>query len=96
MIDSAAAAPSGWGWVAMTMSVLLFAGLSVGAYLLLVRGGRPAGRSARPSSAQRRLADQFARGQIDEQEYRHLAAALEEGTPGTSRKPRRRPGPLRR
>lgn len=74
MVDALSAGPSGWGWLAMGMSVLVLAGLAVGAYRLLLRG---ASGSVGRASAQRRLAEQFARGQVTEQEYRHLSAELD-------------------
>jgi len=83
MSNAAAAGSTGWAWVAMAVSVLLLAGLSAGAYLLLFRDGR---RPAPPPTAERRLAGQLARGQITEQEHRHLIAALDAAGPG------RRPG----
>lgn len=64
--------PGGWGLVAMAVSVLLLAGLALGAYLLLVRHGDPPARR----TAARRLGDQFARGDITQREYLHLSATL--------------------
>lgn len=77
MTYAVGAGPSGWAWVAMTASVVLLAGITVGAYLLLSRGGGRGG-SARHRSAERRLAEQLARGQITEQEYLHLRAEIDE------------------
>lgn len=76
MTYSATSGPSGWAWVTMTVIVLLFVGLSAASYLLLARGGGRTRGTARRASAERRLADRFARGEIDEREYRHLATAL--------------------
>jgi uncharacterized membrane protein len=80
----------------MTVSVLVFAGLSVGAYLHLSRWRTRTGRTDEHSVAERRLAEQFARGQIDEQEYRHLAAVLSEARPLRRRSGVPRRGPRRR
>lgn len=80
MADAHSAGPSGWGWLAMAMSVLVLAALAVAAYRSLLRG---ANGSVGRASAQRRLADQFARGQITEQEYLRLSAELD--APGASR-----------
>lgn len=77
MVDALSAGPSGWAWLAMAMSVLVLAALAFGAYRSLLRG---ASGSVGRASAQRRLADQFARGQITEQEYRHLSAELDART----------------
>ena len=86
MTYAAGSGPSGWAWVAMAVSVVLLAALSVGAYLLLFRGGS---RPPRRTSAERRLADQVARGQITEEEYLHLMAALESSAAGGRRRPRK-------
>lgn len=82
MTYALSAGPSGWAWLAMAVSVLVLGALSGGAYLLLVRGG---GRPAEHASAERRLAEQFARGQITEQEYLHLTAALDAANSGPRR-----------
>ena len=82
MTYAATAAPNGWAWVAMAVSVLLLIALSAAAYLLLFRDrGRPAAHR----TAARRLADQLARGQITEQEYLHLIAALDAARTGRRR-----------
>jgi putative membrane protein len=86
MSYAAAVGPSGWSLVAMTVLVGLFIGLSVAGYALLSRGRRTARRAAR-SAAQRLLDDRFARGEIDEQEYLHLAAELTEARPSKGRRP---------
>ena len=61
-----------WGWIAMTTGMLLFWGLLILFAVLLVRAlNRPSGgptETARPS-AQQILAERFARGEIDEEEY---------------------------
>lgn len=74
MAYSAQGGVSGWAWAAMAVAVLLLAALSFGAFLILLRGGS---RPARDQSAQRRLNEQFARGQITEQAYRRLSAELD-------------------
>jgi len=63
----------GWGMVLMTVSSLLFWGLVIAGIVALVRY---AGRSGQPGTAatqaptpQQVLADRFARGEIDEEEY---------------------------
>jgi putative membrane protein len=82
---------SGLGWFAMSAGMLLFWALLIAGGVLLVRAliraderGRPvrppgetpaAQRPANPSPAQV-LADRFARGEIDEQEYRARLATL--------------------
>jgi len=81
----------GWGGVLMTVSALLFVGLIVYGLVALVRyldrGARDTGgrSGAAGSSAEQVLADRFAAGEIDEQEYRHRLEILREGTQPTSR-----------
>lgn len=69
---------TGWGWLVMTVGMAVFWGLLITLAVLLVRGmSRPRGESDefRPSP-ERLLAERFARGEIDEQEYRGRLAAL--------------------
>jgi putative membrane protein len=68
---------SGWGWVGMTLSTVLFVGLLVLGGLLLVRTARPQ-EPPTPSSPELLLAERFARGEIDEEEYRRRLATLAE------------------
>jgi len=65
-----------WGWVLMTVFTLAFWGLIVWAVVTLVRRLPPAG-GPRESSARDILDERFARGEIDEEEYRRRLAALE-------------------
>ena len=66
---------SGWGWVGMTLSTVLFVGLLVVGGLLLVRAARQQERPT-PSSPEQLLAERFARGDIDEEEYRRRLTTL--------------------
>jgi putative membrane protein len=70
---------SAWGWIAMATGMLLFWGLLILFGVLLVRAlNRPAegpSGSARPSP-QQILAERFARGEIDEEEYGRRTEAL--------------------
>ncbi|MEV4133801.1 SHOCT domain-containing protein [Dactylosporangium sp. NPDC049742] len=63
----------GWGIVLMTVSNLLFWGLVIAGIVLLVRGVGRGGQvdtsSGQRSTPQQVLADRFARGEIDEDEY---------------------------
>ncbi|MDB1086128.1 SHOCT domain-containing protein [Streptomyces sp. ACA25] len=76
---------TGWGWLGMSVSMLLFAGLILVAGLLLHRtltrglDRRLAAVPAVPSPEQL-VADRFARGEIEEEEYRRRLTALR--TPG--------------
>ena len=77
---------SGWGMVLMSVSSLLFWGLIIAGIVWLVRS---TGRSGRPDTAglaptpQQVLADRFARGEIDEEEYRRRLNTLSASGPST-------------
>jgi putative membrane protein len=69
---------TGWGWVAMSVGMVVFWGLLITLTVVLVRGlNRPYDQAGepRPSPAQL-LAERFARGEIDEEEYRRRLATL--------------------
>jgi putative membrane protein len=74
----------GWGgWFVMTLIVVLLVTLVVLAFLALFRGTGPSGdrgeqRRSR-SSADQLLDERFARGEIDEEEYRRRRDALRSG-----------------
>jgi putative membrane protein len=63
----------GWGMAMMTVSSLLFWGLLIVGIVLLVRYAGRGTQAAPPPSErvtpQQVLADRFARGEIDEEEY---------------------------
>ncbi len=73
---------NGWGWVAMSVSSLVFLGLVIAGIVAVVRlaEARAADRPPLPTAATPRtlLADRFARGEIDEAEYRHRIDVLNE------------------
>ncbi|WP_327265790.1 SHOCT domain-containing protein [Streptomyces sp. NBC_01232] len=81
----------GWGWVAVSLSILLMA-LAVAAVVVLLRSVDrfPSGPSQPPAapSAEQVLAERFARGEIDEEEYEQRLTALRAHGPGQGR-----PGP---
>ena len=67
---------SGWGYAVMAISMVVFWGLVIAGIVVLVRyvsrtqeprDTRPADR---PPSPEQVLAERFARGEIDEEEYR--------------------------
>jgi putative membrane protein len=70
----------GWGMALMTVSTLLFWGLVIAGIVALVRyTGRSAARggsTADTATPQRILAERFARGEIDEDEYTRRLAVL--------------------
>ena len=71
---------SGWGFTLMSISMLLFWGLVILGVVVAVRhlvvGRRP--------SADEVLAERFARGEIDEQEYRSRLDTLRDRQQSTS------------
>jgi putative membrane protein len=72
---------SGWGYALMTISMVLFWGAVIAGIVALVRyagrsGQQGAAPSAPPPAPERLLAERFARGEIDEEEYRRRLAAL--------------------
>lgn len=70
-----------WGYTLMTVSMVLFWGLVVVGVIALVRYLGRADRAVhdpRPT-AEQVLAERFARGEIDEQEYRQRLDALMAG-----------------
>ena len=73
---------SGWGYAWMGISMVIFWGLVIAGIVILVRylarseqprGGPPADRSSSPEQV---LAGRFARGEIDEEEYRRRLETL--------------------
>ncbi len=73
---------SGWGYVLMTLNMLLFWGLVIGAIVFLVRyvsGSHLLGTGRDAASAGQILAERFARGEIDEEEYHRRVDVLGQG-----------------
>ena len=69
-------------WLAMTAGMLAFWGLVIWAILALVRGS--AGDvSPRETTPEQILAERFARGEIDEDEYRARLTALRDSHTST-------------
>lgn len=76
----------GWGYALMTLSMLLFWGLVIGAIVALARylGGAGRAGQATPTRAtgpEGILAERFARGEIDEEEYRRRIAVVRHAAP---------------
>lgn len=79
--------PDWAGWLVMGVSMLLFWGLVVAGIIALVRViNRPSGPPPPPevsgsgsASARRILDERYARGEIDEEEYRRRRDLLEGG-----------------
>jgi putative membrane protein len=71
----------GWGWMFMSLSTLVFLALIAGVVWLIVRAtatGSTSSRSPATGSAPAReiLAERYARGEIDEQEYQQRLRTL--------------------
>ena len=81
---------TGWGYAFMTVSMVLFWGVVILGIVALVRylarSGQSAGGAGVPRpTAEQVLAERFARGEIDEQEYQSRLAALHGAQQTTSR-----------
>ncbi|GGX60246.1 SHOCT domain-containing protein [Streptomyces minutiscleroticus] len=84
---------SGWGWFAMSLSTVVFWALLIAVGVLLFRSldrGRPGAHGESPHSApaqaldrtpEQVLAGRFARGEIDEEEYRRRLSVLRSDGP---------------
>jgi putative membrane protein len=72
----------GWGWLGMSLGMLLFWAVVTTVVVLLARTigtTKPAAPPAvRPSAPEQILAERFARGEIDEKEFQARLAALRE------------------
>ncbi|MBA3905955.1 MAG: SHOCT domain-containing protein [Pseudonocardiales bacterium] len=73
----------GWGYVLMTVSMVLFWGLVIFGVVTMVRYLGRAPQRAQTGSARSQpedvLADRFARGEIDEHEYQRRLEILHNG-----------------
>ncbi|MEU1273224.1 SHOCT domain-containing protein [Streptomyces sp. NPDC005799] len=77
---------SGWGWFGMSLGMIVFWGLIITAFVLLFRslsrpapGGSPDATHWTPpaqTSPEQLLAERFARGEIDEEEYQRRLRVL--------------------
>jgi putative membrane protein len=77
----------GGGWVLMVLMMLVVWGLLVALILWLVRGARssdeaPASRRVGSRAADDVLAQRYARGEIDDDEFERRRAALERAAAG--------------
>jgi putative membrane protein len=67
---------SWWGWLAMSLGMVAFWGLIIWAVVALFRGwGGTRSRTERPDP-ERILAERFAAGEIDEDEYQQRLTTL--------------------
>jgi putative membrane protein len=72
---------SGWGWFGMSLGMIVFWGLIITGAVLLFRSLDRTGEHTRTHtpavpSAEQILAERFARGEIDEEEYQRRLTAL--------------------
>jgi len=67
----------GWGWIGALFSLIFLAAIVVGV-IVLVRyfANKPSGAGSSAAGAEAILAERYARGEIDEQEYQQRLAAL--------------------
>ncbi|MFF3595405.1 SHOCT domain-containing protein [Kitasatospora indigofera] len=79
----------GWGYGFMAIGVLLILGLLVVVTVVLARHlgqvppqGPPGGQATSPPSPEQLLAERFARGEIDADEYHHRLDTLRSGPTG--------------
>jgi len=73
----------GWGgWVLMSVAMVLFWAVLITALVLSIRylvgGGRPGTTRPDPARAEDLLAERFARGEIEEDEFRRRMTLLRE------------------
>ncbi|MBA2948903.1 SHOCT domain-containing protein [Streptomyces himalayensis] len=76
----------GWGWLAMSITMILFWALIITAAVLLFRAlGRQREHTHTPAgpAPEQTLAERFARGEIDEEEYRRRLAVLRDAGPAS-------------
>lgn len=71
---------SGWGWLIMSAGMIVFWGLLIAGFALSLRaingGQRPVEQLPGSQAPHEILAERFARGEIDETEYRARAQVL--------------------
>jgi putative membrane protein len=81
---------SGGAWAAMAIGMVLFWGLIITGAVLLIRTlNHPSGRHAavpRPTP-EHLLAERFARGEIEEEEYQRRRATLSSASSGRASQP---------
>jgi putative membrane protein len=79
----------GWGYALMTISMILFWGAVIYGIVALIRYARrdgPQGREpAQPPAPEQLLAERFARGEIDEEEYQQRLTSLRAAGPAAAR-----------
>ncbi|MET8567590.1 SHOCT domain-containing protein [Streptomyces sp. NPDC004783] len=77
----------GWGWFGMSVGMVLFWALIVTVLVLVVRSvDHPRERTRTPAAPtpEQILGERYARGEIDEEEYRRRLSTLRNGPPPRS------------
>lgn len=74
---------SWWGWCLMGVTMLVFWALVAWVVVAVVRSSRTGGPGGPPAADI--LAERYARGEIDQDEYRRRLAALREASPTSHR-----------
>jgi putative membrane protein len=79
---------SGSGYVLMTIGMVMFGVLVIGGFVVLIRSMtiNPTSNNLAPQAGttpQQLLADRYARGEIDDEEYTRRLKILNSGTPST-------------
>jgi putative membrane protein len=78
-----------WGYLLMSLSMVVFWGLLIGGIIALVRylGRAPEQSQTQPvqPTPEQILAERFARGELDEEEYRQRLTALGNNRPLVTR-----------
>ncbi|WP_241757441.1 SHOCT domain-containing protein [Streptomyces sp. WAC00263] len=76
---------NGWGWLAISLSMVLFWALLIAVGVLLFRalsrGSADTHTRASRTTPEQLLAERFARGELDEDEYRRRLAVLRSDSP---------------
>lgn len=86
---------SGWGMAFMTVGTILFWGLVVAGIVFLLRqnSGRVQTTTTTQTDPQRILAGRYARGEIDDEEYRRRSGVLRGSGPSQTGEPPEQPAP---
>ena len=71
---------SGWSYALMTIGTVLFWGLVIAGVIMLIRHVIRDQRTSENTEPEQILAERFARGEIDEQEYQTRLTTLRGGT----------------
>jgi putative membrane protein len=89
MMDRYGHGTGGWGYGLTTLIMILLAAAVIYGIVALIRHARPNGTQgpepAQPPAPERLLAERFARGEIDEDEYHQRLTSLRAAEPAAAR-----------